>query len=107
MRRPRGPDTTKGLNTANILSMGLNESCFAPSPKVIEAMQQNLSAVNLYPDAQCPRLSDIISERTGVDRQCIVWGNGSEELIKGTIDLSLSPGQGLVHDRSSVSILLR
>jgi histidinol-phosphate aminotransferase len=85
-----------GLDTSKILSMGLNESCFPPSPKVIEAMLQNLSSVNLYPDAQCPRLSDIISDRTGVDHDCIVWGNGSEELIKGAIDLSLSPGQGLV-----------
>ena len=86
----------RGIDTSKILSMGLNESCFPPSPKVIEAMQQNLSAVNLYPDAQCPRLSDIISERTGIDHDCIVWGNGSEELLKGAIDLSLSPGQGLV-----------
>ena len=85
-----------GLDTSKIRNMGLNESCFPPSPKVIEAMRNNLSSVNLYPDAQCPRLSDIISTRTGVDQNCIVWGNGSEELLKGAIDLSLSPGQGLV-----------
>jgi histidinol-phosphate aminotransferase len=86
----------RGLDTSKILSMGLNESCFPPSPNVIQAMQQNLSSVNLYPDAQCPRLSDIISDRTGIDHDCIVWGNGSEELLKGAIDLCLSPGQGLV-----------
>ncbi|MDP7101960.1 MAG: histidinol-phosphate transaminase [Rhodospirillales bacterium] len=86
----------KGLDTSKILSMGLNESCFPPSPKVIKAMQDNLSSVNLYPDAQCPHLSDIISERTGIAPDCVVWGNGSEELLKGAIDLSLSPGQGLV-----------
>ncbi|MFP6710410.1 MAG: hypothetical protein VB913_01780, partial [Rhodospirillales bacterium] len=40
-----------GLDTSKILSMGLNECCFPPSPKVIEAMQENLSTVNLYPDA--------------------------------------------------------
>lgn len=86
----------KGLEVQNIIAMGLNESCYPPSPKIIEAMQQNLSLVNRYPDAQCPHLTDIVSERTGIDRNCIVWGNGSEELIKGAIDLSLSPGQGLV-----------
>jgi len=86
----------KGLDTSKIRSMGLNESCFPPSPKVIQAMQDNLSSVNLYPDAQCPHLTDIVTERTGIDRDCIVWGNGSEELLKGAIDLSLSPGQGLV-----------
>ena len=85
-----------GFDTSKIRAMGLNECCYPPSPKVIKAMQDNLSSVNLYPDAQCPRLSDIISERTGVDNNCIVWGNGSEELLKGAIDLSLSPGQGLV-----------
>ncbi|MBT7956163.1 MAG: aminotransferase class I/II-fold pyridoxal phosphate-dependent enzyme [Rhodospirillaceae bacterium] len=86
----------KGLDTSKIRSMGLNESCFPPSPKVIQAMQDNLSSVNLYPDAQCPRLSDIISARTGISQECIVWGNGSEELLKGAIDLSVSPGEGLV-----------
>jgi histidinol-phosphate aminotransferase len=86
----------RGLDTSKIRKLGLNESCFPPSPKVIKAMQNNLSSVNLYPDAQCPHLSDIISDRTGIDHNCIVWGNGSEELLKGAIDLSLSPGQGLV-----------
>ena len=86
----------QGIDTDNLRPMGLNESRFPPSPKVIQAMQDNLHRVNRYPDAQCPALSDIISERTGVDHDCIVWGNGSEELLKGAIDLSLSPGEGLV-----------
>lgn len=86
----------RGLDTSKILGMGLNESCFPPSPNVIRAMQENLGSVNLYPDAQCPRLSEIISEKMGVVHDCIVWGNGSEELLKGAIDLSLSPGEGLV-----------
>ena len=85
-----------GLDTSKIHAMGLNESFFPPSPKAIQAMRDNLNTVNLYPDAQCPHLTDIIAERTGVDRNCIVWGNGSEELLKGSIDLSLSPGEGLV-----------
>ena len=86
----------QGHDTAQIRAMGLNECCFPPSPKVIEAMRNNLETVNLYPDAQCPHLSDIVSERTGISHDCIVWGNGSEELLKGAIDLSLSPGEGLI-----------
>ena len=86
----------QGLDASNILNMGLNECCYPPSPKVIRAMQKNLNSVNLYPDAQCPRLTAIVSERTGIGHDCIVWGNGSEELLKGAIDLSVSPGQGLV-----------
>lgn len=86
----------KGIDTDNLRPMGLNESLFPPSPRVIQAMQDNLHMVNRYPDAQSPALSDIISARTSIDHNCIVWGNGSEELLKGAIDLSLSPGEGLV-----------
>lgn len=86
----------RGLDTAKIRPMGLNESLFPPSPKVLQAMQDNLGMINRYPDAQCPALSDIISERTGVPIDCIVWGNGSEELLKGAIDLSMTHGEGLV-----------
>jgi histidinol-phosphate aminotransferase len=85
-----------GLDTSKIRPMGLNESLFPPSPKVIEAVSANLHRINRYPDAQCPALGDIVSARTGIGPDCIVWGNGSEELLKGAIDLSLSPGEGLV-----------
>jgi histidinol-phosphate aminotransferase len=86
----------QGIDTTKLRPMGLNESLFPPSPKVLQALQDNLHMVNRYPDAQCPALSDIVSARTGVAHDCIVWGNGSEELLKGAIDLSLSPGEGLV-----------
>ena len=85
-----------GLDTSKIRPMGLNECLFSPSPKVIEALQANLHMITRYPDAQCPTLSDIVSARTGIDTDRIVWGNGSEELLKGAVDLSLSPGEGLV-----------
>jgi histidinol-phosphate aminotransferase len=85
-----------GMDTSKIRPMGLNESLFPPSPKVIEALEANLHMINRYPDAQCPALSDIVSARTGIATDCIVWGNGSEELLKGAVDLSLSPGEGLV-----------
>ena len=86
----------KGLDTSKIRAMGLNECLFPPSPNVMAALRDNLHMINRYPDAQCPALSDIVSARTGVPHEHIVWGNGSEELLKGAIDLSLSPGEALV-----------
>ncbi len=86
----------QGLDTSKIRAMGLNESLFPPSPKVIAAIEANLHKINRYPDAQCPALADIVSDRTGIEPERIVWGNGSEELLKGAIDLALSPGEGLV-----------
>ena len=86
----------KGLNTELIRPMGLNECNFPPSPKVIEAIKDNLEKIARYPDAQPPRLSQIISQMFEIEPNNIVWGNGSEELIKGAIDLSVKHGDGII-----------
>jgi len=86
----------QGLDTYTIRPMGLNECVFPPSPMVLQAIQNNVEKIGRYPDAQPPALSDKVSEMFGVKPANIVWGNGSEELIKGTIDLSVAPGDGLV-----------
>ena len=74
--------------------MGLNESLFEPSPRVLEAIVDNLDKIGRYPDAQPPRLSKKISNMFEIEEDLIVWGNGSEELIKGAIDLSVPRGKG-------------
>ena len=86
----------QGLDTNTIRPMGLNECMFSPSPKVIQAIHDNVHKIGRYPDAQPPTLSDMVSEIFGVATTNIVWGNGSEELIKGAIDLSVAPGDGIV-----------
>jgi histidinol-phosphate aminotransferase len=63
---------------------------------VIEAVRANVGAINRYPDAQCPELGDIVAEMTAVPRRRIVWGNGSEEMIKGAIQFAVNPGDGIV-----------
>ena len=59
--------------------MGLNESLFEPSPRVLEAIVDNLDKIGRYPDAQPPRLSKKISNMFEIEEDLIVWGNGSEE----------------------------
>ena len=86
----------QGLNTELIRPMGLNECNFPPSPKVIQAIKDNLEKIARYPDAQPPRLSQIISQMFEIEPNNIVWGNGSEELIKGAIDLSVKNGDGII-----------
>ena len=86
----------QGLNTDSIRPMGLNECNFPPSPKVIQAIKNNLEKIARYPDAQPPKLSAKISQMFGIESANIVWGNGSEELIKGAIDLSVNKGDGII-----------
>lgn len=85
-----------GHDTAKIRAMGLNECLYPPSPKVIEAVRGSLDMINRYPDAQCPALGDIVAAMSGVPRERIVWGNGSEEMIKGAIQFAVDPGDAIV-----------
>jgi histidinol-phosphate aminotransferase len=85
-----------GYDTSTVRPMGLNECLFPPSPRVLAAISAALSTINRYPDAQCPALTDVIVARTGVPPEHVVWGNGSEELIKGAVELSSGPGTSVV-----------
>lgn len=86
----------QGHDTSRIRPMGLNECLFPPSPRVIAAIRDNLHRINRYPDAQCPELGAIIAKRTGVPIEHIVWGNGSEELIKSALDLATHAGDHVI-----------
>ncbi|MEE2746252.1 MAG: histidinol-phosphate transaminase [Pseudomonadota bacterium] len=86
----------QGLNSNKILPMGLNECAFEPSPRIKQAILGNVDKIARYPDAQPPFLSDKIATLFEVQPDQVVWGNGSEELIKGVIDLSVSPGDGII-----------
>lgn len=86
----------QGHDTSRLRPMGLNECLFPPSSKVLDAIRSSLGAINRYPDAQCPDVGKIVSARTGIGMDRIVWGNGSEELIKGGIELSSNRGDHVV-----------
>jgi len=60
------------LDTNTIRPMGLNECMFSPSPKVIQAIHDNVDKIGRYPDAQPPTLADMISEIFGVATDNIV-----------------------------------
>ena len=85
-----------GYETSALRLMGLNECLFPPSPRALAAIAANLSTINRYPDAQCPAVADVVAARTRIPPERIVWGNGSEELIKGAVDLSSGPGNSVV-----------
>ena len=85
-----------GVAAPVLRRLNLNEGPFAPSPKAIAAICEAASSVNRYPDPKVRRLAAVIAERTGVDRQNIVFGNGSDELIQLVGVMALEPGTSVV-----------
>ena len=80
-------------------SLHLNESPFAPSPGVLAAMQQAAAGANRYPDNDGRALIAALSQRLDVAAERIVIGAGSNELLFGSGEIALDPGdQGIAPD---------
>ena len=77
-------------------SLHLNEAPFAPSPLVVQAMQEALTGLNRYPDHDGATLCEAIADTLGVDANRVVVGSGSNELLFVSAAIALEPGSEVV-----------
>ncbi|MEG0139257.1 MAG: histidinol-phosphate transaminase [Comamonas sp.] len=84
---------------SQITRLASNENPFGISPAVAVALASVSTDVGNYPDANCTALRQAIAERTGMDPNRLVFGNGSEDLIKILCEVFLSPGDLVVTQR--------
>ena len=71
-----------GLNKDEIIKLGSNENPWGPSPKAMEAIEQEIKSINRYPESQLHELVSEIAEYSGVDdSQVIIGGDGADEII--------------------------
>ena len=65
-----------------LVKLNTNENPYGPSPKVLEAIQAELSdALRLYPDPNAERLKRAIADYCGVAPAQVFVGNGSDEVL--------------------------
>lgn len=66
----------------NLIKLNTNESPFPPSPKVIEALnEEEVSKLNLYSDPDTKDVIEAIATVLGVNSNQILMGNGSDEIL--------------------------
>ena len=85
-----------GLDPSALVKLASNENNLGPSPKAVEAMQTAASTMHLYPDGGAFYLRNMLSEKLGVSRDQLVFGNGSNELIEFLGHVFLEPGTNIV-----------
>ena len=73
-------------------TLAQNESAFPPSPKAVKAGRDAVARSHLYPDPDWTLLRDAIARTYGVERELILCGAGSMELIACTIAAFAGPG---------------
>ena len=66
----------------NLVKLNTNENPYAPSPRVLEAMRQQIAdSLRLYPDPHSDALREAIATFHSVDVSQVFVGNGSDEVL--------------------------
>jgi len=71
-----------GLQPEAIAKLASNENPLGPSAKVCEAMRVALADANYYPDGGGFYLTQALAAKLTISPECIILGNGSNEIIE-------------------------
>ena len=85
-----------GLRPEKIVKLASNENPLGPSAKVCEAVRQALESANFYPDGGGYYLREALAAHLQVASECIILGNGSNEIIEFIGHAFLAPSSEMV-----------
>ncbi len=71
-----------GLEPGSIIKLASNENPLGPSPLALQAIQDILPKLHLYPDGAGYHLRTALARTFGLDLKNVVLGNGSNEIIE-------------------------
>ncbi len=94
----------RGMKPEDIIKMASNENPLGPSPKAIEAMQQAVKDVNIYPDGASWNLRNAIAQKFGLEMGNVIIGCGSNEVIEFIGHAFLQPGDNIVTAEHAFSV---
>jgi len=89
------------LGVRNALKLSSNENAFGAPPGAIEAAKKALDHLELYPDAAAHHLRHALAKKHAVGADCIVLGNGSNELIGIIARVFMAPGDNALSSAGS------
>jgi histidinol-phosphate aminotransferase len=75
-----------------LIDLSANENPLGPSPYALAAITKAARQMHRYPEKEGTALKEALSERLGVEREQLLLGNGSAELIDGISRATLWPG---------------
>jgi len=81
------------LNQPDLLKLNTNENPYPASPKVLEAIQEELDTLKLYPSPTADQLRAEIGSHFGLDSRNVFIGNGSDEVLAFSFMAFFEPGQ--------------
>ena len=86
----------RGLKPEDIIKLASNENPLGPSPKAIEAMQQAVKEVHIYPDGGSYKLRQALAAKFDLEMGNIILGCGSNEVIEFIGHAFLKEGDNVI-----------
>ena len=85
-----------GMEFDAVIKLASNENPLGPSPKAVEAMEQAVRLVHLYPDGNAFYLKNHLADTLGVETGNLIFGNGSNEIIEFIAHAMLGRGDSIL-----------
>jgi histidinol-phosphate aminotransferase len=86
-----------GMPEESIVKLASNENPRGASPKAIEAMRRAVEETGRYPDGNGFALKAALSGKYGLQQDCIVLGNGSNDVLEMAARAFLAAGTSAVY----------
>lgn len=97
-------ELARELGLSNIIKLASNENPLGTGKKVLQAIQDALPKLTLYPDGNGFDLKKALSAKFGVDSNQITLGNGSNELLELVARAFLTPGLEVIFSQHAFAV---
>jgi len=88
-------EVKRELGLKTVYKLASNENPFAPL-YLKKAILKELADINRYPEGTCFALRQELAKKHKIDPDCLVFGNGSDELITLAVRAYVEPGDEVV-----------
>ena len=92
------------LGISGIVKLASNENPLGASPKAVAAAHAALDEIALYPDGNGFALKDALSKRYAVGHECMVLGNGSNDMLELAARAFLTVGDKAVYSDHAFAV---
>jgi histidinol-phosphate aminotransferase len=93
-----------GLKEKNIIKLASNENPLGVSPRAKHAIKKAVAELSRYPDGNAFELKAALAARYKVPEECIVVGNGSNDLLEMAAAVFLAPGASAVYSQHCFAV---
>ncbi|WP_145148808.1 MULTISPECIES: histidinol-phosphate transaminase [Paenibacillus] len=74
-------EVKRELGLDQVIKLASNENPYGSSPAALEAITREMTNISIYPDGSSVELTGVLASHLGVERNNLIFGCGSDEII--------------------------